>query len=369
MNSSEKKSCAFAVHADISAAQVWLQVNASRKLVRVLNHLQHCTSVFSAPGREEEIVRPRPDTSFAVLQHSVSSMSEIATPVQLNLQPADPRQGMREGSNTSIWIQCTVPSLTFCLITPGDRRISLTMEESSISYDCQSAYTKVSVRLRGLSSKVERQTGQGAWNDCPLQDLVISCNKDLFPQLSMYVPDSEDGGSFGEDSGPLDHQTLSTAFFNLVLTRAEVSNVHRKMKLCDEILQAEQEGCRYLAEVDVEVYPIDVYLSTDCIHQFMSALLPFLDLVASPKQSSPQPVLSSLNNNTLPLLYFKSKRCRLFIHQPGGEGCGQQPDFLLVECERAKLTCQVENPLSRILVDEKGFSDFRAQCFKFCPVI
>jgi hypothetical protein len=64
--------------------------------------------------------------------------------------------------------------------------------------------------------------------------------------------------------------------------------------------------------------------------------------------------MSSLNNNTLPLVYVKAERFRLFLRRPlPAHQSG--PDFLLLQVGESRLTCQVDNPLSRILVNDSIF--------------
>ena len=51
------------------------------------------------------------------------------------------------------------------------------------------------------------------------------------------------------------------------------------------------------------------------------------------------------------MAYVKAARLRLFLFLPDASHDPLLPDFLLVQLQRASLTSQVENPLSRILVD------------------
>ena len=355
LNSNENKSCAFAVHADMSVVHLQLAEQSVVTLVRVLRTLLHCSNqLCQQRPQEPQTVRAKPETSFAVL-HSVSSMSERATPVTFSQSLERGGQGTRETSNTSIWLQCTVPSVTFSLLSTNKRKFSIVLEECSLAYDGQSAYTKVSLRVRGLNSKAEDQTESGIWTEQQYQELIVSCNKELFPQLSVYIPESSMEEGFGEEVD-VDHQTLATGFFNLVLTRAEVKNVHRKLKVAaSEEFKDDQQ--RFLSEIDVEIYPLDVFVTTDCVNLFINCMLPFLDLTSqSSGKASSSPVYTNLNNNVLPLVYFKSKRFRVFIHHRTAaaeiEATVKEPDFFLLELEAVRITCQLENPLSRILVNE-----------------
>ena len=62
--------------------------------------------------------------------------------------------------------------------------------------------------------------------------LMVSCNKDIFPDLATWINNSCDAGdrtdSYMDISGTSTPQSLTTGFFNVVFTRAEVINVHKR---------------------------------------------------------------------------------------------------------------------------------------------
>ena len=362
LNSNESNCCAFAVHADMTAVELQLAEQGLDRLVRVLITLLNCTNqlVQQKPWVAEK-VQHKAEPSFTVL-HSVSSMSERgATPFSMS-QNIDRGQGSTHSgssSSTSIWLQCTLPSLTFSLLSNRRQLYSTVLEECSLAYDSQATYTKVSLRVRGFSSRAEDQNDAGVWTQQSRPELIISCNKELFPQLSAYIPESQQEEVLSEEFDA-DHQSFSTGFFNLVVTNAEVGNVHKKLKVATtgEFNDSQQ---RFLSEIDVEVFPLDVFVTTDCINLFISCTLPFLDIANSiPGNSSPGTLYTNLNNNVLPLLYFKSKRFRMFIHHPttspaedvSTEQVNRSPDLFMFELESTRITLQLENPLSRILVNE-----------------
>ena len=64
--------------------------------------------------------------------------------------------------------------------------------------------------------------------------------------------------------------------------------------------------------------------------------------------------LMQLNNNNLPMVYFKSERIRLFLLGPEITSLSQDdllPNFLMFQMKKLNITSQVENPLTRILVE------------------
>ena len=146
--------------------------------------------------------------------------------------------------------------------------------------------------------------------------------------------------------------------------RAEVKSIHKKMKLslAEDLLQ-EGEGTRHLTELDLQIQPLDLVLSVPLLDTLTSFAVPLAVLQPPPAlgaayQRSGYELMSSLNNNTLPLVYLKADRFRVFLHQPhcGGDGASAgRPDFVLFQVGESRLTCQADNPLSRILVNDSIF--------------
>ena len=110
---------------------------------------------------------------------------------------------------------------------------------------------------------------------------------------------------------------------------------------------------RFLTEFDIEVGPIDVFLPTKLLQPLLTLAKPML-ASGEAQQGTTSSVTSSLlnwNSSTLPMVYLKAARLRLFLLLPDASHDPLQPDFLLLQLQRASVTAQVENPLSRILVD------------------
>ena len=102
----------------------------------------------------------------------------------------------------SIWLQFTIPNLTYRMIgrsgLPSPKRLSICMEDTSISLDSQATYTKISLRMRKMSSYSEDKIcdsnndsgGCGeSWTESSNM-LNVSCNKELFPDLHAWIPGS-----------------------------------------------------------------------------------------------------------------------------------------------------------------------------------
>ena len=135
----------------------------------------------------------------------------------------------------------------------------------------------------------------------------------------------------------------------------------------------DQQDPRYLSEIDIDVFPLDVFISTDCIEMICQVLLPFIGLLTKTttkpddevqitKRESFSESLAQLNNNSLPLIYVKTKSSRIFIMNNSKSEKTEAtedtvaddiPDVFIIELESANVTSQVDNPISRILVDSK----------------
>ena len=131
-----------------------------------------------------------------------------------------------------------------------------------------------------------------------------------------------------------------------------------------------QNDARYLSELNIDLFPLDVFVSTDCIEMVTQALLPFVNLITKSlgmteetcqESTSVGDSLAQLNNNTLPLVYLKAKSFRLFLFNSHQDNLAEDvsnkciPDLFLIELESANLTSQVDNPINRILVDHKMY--------------
>ena len=204
--------------------------------------------------------------------------------------------------------------------------------------------------MRSLTGSLAGQGGTAA----PFPGKVISCRPRLLRPLYVYSPDT---GGVEELDGEEDI-VEGRAVFNLTVTCAEVQGLAKKLRSSASkeklvLIDAAGQPTRFLTEFDVEVGPIDVFLPTKLLQPLLTLSKPLLGTGKANKKSN-SPVSSSLlpwNSSTLPMAYVKAARLRLFLLLPDASHDPLLPDFLLVQLQRASLTAQVENPLSRILVD------------------
>ena len=97
---------------------------------------------------------------------------------------ASSASNLEVGSAGSLWIQLTIPSLAWDFIHQ-ECKISLAVEDSSMSFDRQQNFNKFSLRIRNIRSRCERLTEGGSWVADMCKGLDIACNKPLFPQLVL----------------------------------------------------------------------------------------------------------------------------------------------------------------------------------------
>ena len=154
----------------------------------------------------------------------------------------------------------------------------------------------------------------------------------------------------------------------MTITKAECQNLMKKLKSSKgKAFDPSNQPKRYLSEFDIEVNPVDIFLETSILEAALSVLYP-LAMLKLPKSEksmrSSGDLLLKFSNNNLPLVYLKSERIRIFTHIPRSKmskyvfSDGDNdllPDFILFQLNKASITSQVENPLTRILVDPSLF--------------
>jgi hypothetical protein len=228
INKGGNKSCAFAVHADVSPVKVLLRHDSMEGLVELaqvclysLSSAQHEPKILKSGGQAPPPPQPL-DGSVILLQKSLGSLSESATPVSNNvLTDIRGEGGPPDGRHVSLWMQWTVPSCCLVLETqPTRQRITLAVEDNSLSYDGQATYTKVKLRVRTLHSLVEAAVGEQSddYEPVPFPSCIVSTKKGFMSRLGAVGL----GPGHEEPSGLEDPPEISgqySAGFSLTLTR------------------------------------------------------------------------------------------------------------------------------------------------------
>ena len=187
------------------------------------------------------------------------------------------------------------------------------------------------------------------------------------------------------------HFEATQTFCSITFTRAECKNVHGKWKdllrnkTFHSILESyENKGLskslldkkkRFVSEVDIKVAPFDIVIANEVWVPFFKMVTYLLSMHIPPAFLSPNNSLDQksrglvglgCNNNTLPLIYVKAKTIRILLLTKSKEDCRNpdkidlnhaalNPDMTIFKCDSISITPQVENMLSRILVQPELF--------------
>ena len=340
---------ALCLHADLSPLEVSLDRSGLSTLAAVASSLASCLLAFSSPAPVPpplQVTRPVPGPPL--LQRSVGSVSESAltSTQQSSLGPSSTTSPQAP----SLWLQWTLPLASLTLLLPQDT-LTVNLEDCSASLDRQAAYIKCQARLRSLSCSLAGAGGQPA----PWPGHILACRSLLRP---LYVHSPDTGAV--EELEQEEEQEEGRGVFTLTLTCAEVAGLTKRLRPAGTkdkplLVDASFQPPRYLTEFDIELRPVDVFLPMRLLQPLFTFLQP-LSEVKLPSAPGPASSLSSsllqYNSSTLPMLYLKTGRLRLFLlllPAPDPEPVPDPlvPDFMLLQLQRAVLTSCVENPLSR----------------------
>ena len=188
INKSGNKSCAFAIHADVSPVKLMLHHGSLGGLVRLAQAALHSLRPPLSPQTDQKLnaasVPPPPppmDGSVVLLQKSLGSLSE-STPVSYSRAAEPPESAGTGGRHVSLWMQWTVPSCALVLETENRQRLTLSLEDNSLSFDGQATYTKVKLRVRTLHSLVEE--GGTEYVAAPFPSCFLSTRAGFLNRLS-----------------------------------------------------------------------------------------------------------------------------------------------------------------------------------------
>ena len=139
-----------------------------RPLADILNAFKDITKIFRA-------------YSFRSSKFYFSSVSEyggISATVSQSQETSEVRSLDLTTSSISIWLQFTIPSITYRMtgrLSGSHRRLSICMEDTSVSLDSQSSYTKLILRMRKMSS-LSQEFADGEWkvSNCPVSNPVTN---------------------------------------------------------------------------------------------------------------------------------------------------------------------------------------------------
>ena len=326
-------------------------------------------SPLSSPeGSSTGISIARPNFLDApVISETDTSVPAQDPPKQEKVISIDSETGL------SLWIQWTVQSITFSVVTRKDStnellKIQLDMEDCQSSFDWAPVYFKMQSRVLsaniGCSLKGPRDN---EWRTSNNRGIVLSCTDDISHELHFVNPQSSNDIEMLPHSRRIESDT---SVFNFTFTRAESSNARKKWKefmkrmgTSTVTLDDSDDVPRYVSEIDLKLAPFDVVISPPEIIPFVK-MLSYVFAIKIPRSiltgPAKQPGRKSgmlgmgINNNTLPLVYVTAKTVRIFMlssdEARDESHLALSPDFMLLQLDQCDVTPQVENPLSRIVV-------------------
>ena len=354
----------LAIHVDMSPVQFVLTSTVMTSLARI-------SQTFLSAMMEA--VPAASDTKINTSASKVARSSSSAHLVQRSLgsvsEPATATSGLSQGLGSSdeagewsLWLQWAIPQCSVTMEAERGQmvtRLEVTIEDTSISLDQQASHTKLKLRVRSVAGKHLEKTGN-SFEPKHFPDQIISCQPDLLKTLYVYNPESS-GVEILSDEDDIDTNKMSKGVFNLTVTKAKCHSLIKKLKsFKDPLVPTSTDTSRYLTEFDFEINPIDFFLESSLIESALSVFYPLSSISLKENPSQPASSLSDsliqLNNNNLPMFYLKAERVRVFVLGPEAAAASTAsddlvPNFLLLQVTRASVTSQVENPLSRILVE------------------
>ena len=354
----------LAIHVDMSAVQFVLTSSVMTSLAKIsqtfLSAMMEAVPASDTKINTSASKVARSSSSNHLVQRSVGSLSEPATATSVLSQGPGSSD---EGGEWSLWLQWAIPQCSVAMEAErGDlvTRVEVTIEDTSISLDQQASHTKLKLRVRSVAGKHLESVSGNSFEPKNFPDQIISCQPDLLKTLYVYNPESS-GVEILSDEDDIDTNKMSKGVFNLTVTKAKCHSLIKKLKNSKDPLVPPGDTNRYLTEFDFEINPIDFFLESSIIESALSVFYPLTSIRLMKKENPSQPASSlsdsliQLNNDNLPMFYLKAERVRVFVLGPEAASSTASddlvPNFLLLQVSRASVTSQVENPLSRILVE------------------
>ena len=286
------------------------------------------------------------------------SSSEISKPEPKRLAA----RSSRIESSSSVWVQWTLPSASFSLITNNMEKLQVIVEDYQSSFDWCPVYFQAKVRIFNAHLKYFQMIND-EWKPGVNDGAIVTFGNEITNDI--LVVNAENGSlELLSNEKPFE---VDKSCVNMVYTRAESENVHakwndlihsKKMNFNRDANDALIEsGPRFLSEVDVKVSPVDAVFDVNVLMPFLKMLTKLTELkLPENPNSTVKPIEKSvfgqeINNNNLPLVYLKAVGVRVFVVvNEEALPAQDKQDMLLFTCESFNIAPQADNPISRILI-------------------
>ncbi len=358
-------------------------------------HSEHLNLSGRSPKQSDKDLQVR--MSSASIQGHSPEQSQMLSETTATREHLSDLDAGDSSSGLSFWVQWTVPQMVATLITSSGQKLQAVVEDYQSSFDWTPVYFQMKFRV--LSASVRHfimSPGGGGdknsvkWIRGKHTGTILTFGDEVTHDLVVVNAKS----NALEPLSHSRHYEKDKTCFSLVFTRAECKNVHKKWqelvknKTYRNLLFDEDEDGggqeaatkinrdRFLSELDLKVAPFDLVLAT-------KVLMPFLKMVSRVMYINLPPSLlfsnnsksvqdhqnqedhvvgMEVNNNTLPLLYIKSKTVRVFVitdqeqSKTASNPASQKipgllkPDVMLFNIDSFVICPQADNSLSRILI-------------------
>ncbi|XP_015594814.1 vacuolar protein sorting-associated protein 13B isoform X2 [Cephus cinctus] len=282
-----------------------------------------------------------------VSQHSHISFVEDTTTASTISTSKEESEQEQNNLTLTAWIQWTITKVSVKLYVMGQLTNSslksvLELEDIITSLDLQPVYFKLKNKITTATVFHYTRAPQAQ-------------NWDLGDYGGLVMCGREDTLEKGEDSG----------FFSLTLTRAKSGNVHtrwgahRQNKAQDYDFKSDsiRHTNRYISEIVIKMQMMDIILPLSILAKYMQLVKPFTRLINPATKvamdvqektvSSPIVGVTSLSNDSLPLIYLEFKGFRLMLPGSTTARYGLLHDLLMIQLDGIVITPHAENPICR----------------------
>ncbi|XP_063419366.1 intermembrane lipid transfer protein VPS13B-like [Mytilus trossulus] len=292
----------------------------------------------------------------------------------------------------SLWLQWTLPKLEFRFyseaITKESSRVTLTLDDLTLSLDVEQVYTKAKVKCGSCNAHIYHKSNtSNQWLEGSYLGILMTCQKEIPHDIhiisnKMWSADQHTLSNF--PSREATTRDVTHSFLNFTFTRALCKNVAKKMrKLNDDLADMGSigDGCeshdlyfhKYICEVCLTIEPFDLIFQAPAVNTILDCFNLSQGKSSKSKGKKSEYVLKSntpkqslpiLTAGNLPLIYINMSSVRLLI--PKVQSSNKQeadsslsgPDLLdqdiLMACfQSLSVVPQADNPLPRHPTDKE----------------
>ena len=363
------------LHADMSAVDFSISSQQLGLVISVAEHVLGTLHKISCKfAKDRDVIEYEDITDSAA---TFQPPMDFVPPVQSVAETfSDKTHVTKPPSSTendalSLWIQWTIPQLTFAAVSEsGKAKLQLEMEDFLSSFDWTPIYFQMKLRLLTANINHFKTNAKREWVPGDNKGIVLSCSDELTHDLHT-INIKNNNVEILPHSRHLDAEQVC---FSATFTRAQCkeSDGKRWKDLFDShkklFEEKGEEGfphfhSKFVSEIDVKVGPLDVVIVNRNMMPFLKMATQLMAIkwpVKEPPPNNPSRTSIAFNNNNLPLVYFKAKTIRLFLITENREQKNMDkldfnhsalnPDVMVFNCDSVSVSPQVENVLARVLV-------------------